>query len=160
MKQKAFARWLKWILLGMALCGIMVYGVAFPALGRQIADFEEGAYDHCFWPWLIFIWCSGIPCYVILALCWKIAGNIGNQKAFSSDNARLFRNISRLAAGDSVFFFLGNIVYCFVGYSHPGIVICSVFPVFAGVAISVGTAGLSQLVQEAAELQQQSDLTI
>lgn len=160
MEQKALGRWLKWIILGMALCGIVVYGVAFPALGRQIAYFEEGAYDHCFWPWLIFIWCTGLPCYASLVLCWKIASNIGKEQAFSAENARLFRYISRLAVGDSVFFFAGNIIYLLIGYSHPGIVICSLLPVFAAVAISVGTAGLSQLVQKAADLQQQSDLTI
>ena len=160
MEQKALSRWLKWILIGMALCGVMVYGVAFPTLGRMIADYEEGMYDHCYWPWLIFLWCSGIPCYAILAVCWKIASNIGKEQAFSMDNARLFRYISRLAAGDSVFFFIGNVVYWLIGYSHPGIVLESLFPIFAGVAISVGTGGLSQLVQKAAVLQEQSDLTI
>ena len=76
------------------------------------------------------------------------------------DNARLLKWISWLAAGDSVYFFVGNFVLLLLNMSHPGIVLYSLPVVFVGIAVTVTTAALSHLVRRAAELQKQSDLTI
>lgn len=159
MEQKGLATWLKIILVGVGICGLVVYFVVFPSYGESlVSDYPE--FSNRFWPWLIFLWISGIPCYAVLVFGWKIAANIGRDQSFSNANAKYLKWIAWLAAGDGVFFFVGNIVLLFTNMSHPGIALFSLLVVFAGVAVAVASAVLSHLVQKAAVLQEQSDLTI
>ena len=159
MEQKTLSKWLKGIIIGIGLCGLVVYTVVFPALGDALQT-EYPEFAGCFWPWIIFIWCSGIPCFAVLFLAWKIAASIGLDRSFSEENATLFRWISVLAAGDAAFFFAGNILLLFLNMNHPGIVLASFVVEFVGVAVAVAAAGLSHLVKKAAALQEQSDWTI
>lgn len=159
MEQKGLATWLKIILVGVGICGLVVYFVVFPSYGESLVnDYPE--FSNRFWPWLIFLWISGIPCYAVLLFGWKIATNIGRDQSFSNANAKYLKWIAWLAAGDGIFFFVGNIVLLFTNMSHPGIALFSLLVVFAGVAVAVASAVLSHLVQKAAVLQEQSDLTI
>ena len=91
---------------------------------------------------------------------WMIAGNIGRDRSFCMDNAKYLKWISWLAAGDAIYFFAGNVVMLFANMNHPGVIIISLFVIFAGVAIAVAAAALSHLVKKAAVLQEESDLTI
>lgn len=160
MKQVALARWLKFIIIGVGICGLIIYGIVIPVFGQTVAFIEKGVYDYCFWPWLIFIWITAIPCYIVLFFSWKIACNIGNDKSFTVANANYLKWISILAAFDAAFFFVGNIVYLFLNMNHPGIVLFSLLVVFAGVAVAIASAALSHLVLKAEVLQEQSDWTI
>ena len=159
MQQATLSKWLKFILIGVAICGLVIYTVVFPALGQSIITYNE-EFSYCFWPWLIFIWVTGIPCYIAIVLAWRIATNIGADQSFSLSNAKLLKWISILATGDAAFFFVGNIVFLTLNMSHPSIVLFSSIIVFAGVAISVASAALSHLVMKASDLQNQSDWTI
>lgn len=159
MEQKGLAVWLKIILVGVGICGLVVYFVVFPSYGESLVnDYPEFA--NRFWPWLIFLWISGIPCYAVLLFGWKIATNIGRDQSFSNANAKYLKWIAWLAAGDGIFFFVGNIIFLFTNMSHPGVALFSLLVVFAGVAVAVASAVLSHLVQKAAVLQEQSDFTI
>ena len=157
--QQKLSAWLKGIVIGIGLCGLIVYFAVLPNLGDSLhASFPEFASWH--WPWMIFLWATSVPCFAALIMGWKIAANIGNDRSFSAENARLLQIIARLAAGDTVFFFLGNVVLFFLGMNHPGIFLASLLICFAGVAVTVAAVCLSHLVQNAAVLQEQSDLTI
>ncbi len=159
MEQKGLAIWLKIILVGVGICGLVVYFVVFPSYGESLVNgYPEFA--NRFWPWLIFLWISGIPCYTVLLFGWKIATNIGRDQSFSNANAKYLKWIAWLAAGDGIFFFVGNIIFLFTNMSHPGVALFSLLVVFAGVAVAVASAVLSHLVQKAAVLQEQSDFTI
>lgn len=159
MKQKMLSRWLKCIIIGMALCGIIIFAAVVPALGMSLrAEYPEFA--NRFIPWLVFIWCSGIPCFAVLVFAWRIAANIGLDRSFSEENAKWLLWISCLAAGDAGFFFSGNILLLLFNMNHPGIVLASMMVVFVGVAVAVASAALSHLVKKAAALQEQSDWTI
>ena len=159
MEQKGLATWLKIILVGVGICGLVIYFVVFPSYGESLVyDYPE--FSNRFWSWLIFLWISGIPCYAVLVFGWKIAANIGRDQSFSNANAKYLKWIAWLAAGDGIFFFVGNIVLLLTNMSHPGIALFSLLVVFAGVAVAVASAVLSHLVQKAAVLQEQSDLTI
>ena len=159
MQHTTLSQWLKLILIGVAICGLVIYVVVFPALGRTIVT-ENKEFSYCFSPWLIFVWVTGVPCYIAIILVWKIATNIGANMAFSLSNAKLLKWISVLAAGDAAFFFIGNLVFLLLNMNHPGVVLFSFIIVFAGVAISVASAVLSHLVMKASVLQDQSDWTI
>ena len=159
MKQDALARWLKFIIIGVGLCGLITYTVIMPRFGAYLVR-HDTMLERNVMPWLILIWISAIPCYIVLFLGWRVADNIGADRSFSHDNAKYLKWISWLAAGDAAYFFLGNIVLWFSGMNHPGIVLYSLIVVFAGIAISVAAAALSHLVLKAAVLQEESDLTV
>ena len=159
MEQKALAKWLKIILIGVGVCGLIVYGGVIPGYGASLAN-QYPEFSGRFWPWLIFLWLTAVPCYTALVLGWRVAGNIGRDRSFSLENAKLLALISRLAAGDAVFFFVGNVALLLLNMSHPGVFLLSLLVVFAGVAVAVAAACLSHLVRKAADLQEQSDLTI
>lgn len=159
MNQQYLAKWLKLVIIGVALCGIVVYGWVVPQYGQAIV-YENPEFGHFYTPWLIFIWLTAIPCYLVLLCAWKIAKEIGADNSFSRTNAKQLKNISSLALFNSALFFTGNIVYLILEMNHPGVVILSLIVVFFGIAIAVASAALSHLVMKAALLQEQSDLTI
>lgn len=160
MKQIALSKWLKFIIIGVGICGLIIYGIVIPMLGQHLAAYLNGEFDHCYWPWLVLIWITAVPCYIVLVFSWKIASNIGNDKSFTAANANYLKWISVLAALDSALFFIGNIVYLLLNINHPSIALCSLLVVFAGVAVAIAFAALSHLVLKAEVLQDQSDWTI
>lgn len=159
MEQKALSKWLKIIIIGVGICGLVGYFLVIPSFGQSLAR-QYPEFSGRYLPWLIFIWLTAIPCYIALFFGWKIAANIGRDRSFSVENANLLKWISWLAAGDSIYFFAGNVALLLLGMSHPGVVLLSLLVVFAGVAITVAAAALSHLVRKAAALQEESDLTI
>ena len=159
MSQANLSKWLKLILLGMGICGLAVYLVVVPSFGDSIRS-QYPEFASRYWPWLIFIWVSGIPCYAVLVLGWRIAANIGRDASFSLENARFLRSIAVLAALDAAYVFLGNLAMLFLDMSHPGVVLLSLLVVFAGAAVAVAAGALSHLVRKAALLQEENDLTI
>ena len=159
MEQKSLSIWLKIILVGVGVCGLLVYFVVVPSCGNTLL-YSYPEYAYRYWPWLIFIWVTALPFYAALFLGWKIAVNIGLDRSFSRDNARYLKWIAWLAALDAIYFFIGNFVMLFSDKSHPGVMLLSLLVVFAGVAVAAVAGALSHLVQKAAVLQEQNDLTI
>ena len=159
MKQDKLAKWLKFIIIGVALCGFVVYAFVIPSIGQGFAyDYPE--FSGYYMPWIVFIALTAVPVYIALYLCWKVADNIGHDRSFSLSNAQHLKWISWLAAADSAYFFIGNVVLTLLNMNHPGILFISLVVVFMGVAVSIASAALSHLVLKAADLQEQSDLTI
>ena len=111
-------------------------------------------------PWLVMFIISAIPCYVILYLGWRVAGNIGKDRSFSLENARHIKLASKIILFDALYFFVVNVCMWRIYVNHPGVILVLVFIVFACVVASVVAAVLSHLVVKAADLQEQSDLTI
>lgn len=159
MTQSSLSKWLKVMIIAMALGGLFIYAWVFPSLGREIVQ-SYPEFAKCYYPWLILLWASGIPCYAVLTFAWKIAVNIGRNYAFTSENGKLFKYIACAAAGDSIFFFVMNVLYLFLNMNHPSIVLCSMVIGLFGGMVFVVSSGLSTLVNNAAALQEQSDLTI
>lgn len=159
MEQKNLARWLKSMIIGVGVCGLIIYVYLVPVMGKEILKSSMENVNN-FTPWLIFIWLTGIPCYVVLVLAWQIAENIGKDRSFSDSNANKLKLISYFAAGDSIFFFIVNIIFLILDINKISIVLLSLFIVFAGIVVAVAAAVLSHLVKKAADLQEQSDFTI
>lgn len=159
MEQKTLAKWLKVILIGVTICGLIVFFVIVPEIGKTtIEDWPE--FSNRFWPWLIFSWLFAIPCFIIVYFCWKIVDNIGNDKSFASENADYFKWISLLAGCDSRFLFVGNVILMLMNMNHAGVILRSLLIVFIGIAVTIAAATLSHLVKKAADLQQENELTI
>ena len=159
MSQYKLSVYLKTILAGVSICGLIVYIWILPRCGESLhASFPEFAAWH--WPWMFFLWVTAIPVGAALALGWQIAVHIGEDRSFSITNARLLQIIAWLAAGDTLYFFIGNIVMLLLNMNHPAILLISMLICFAGVAVTIAAACLSHLVRKAADLQEQSDLTV
>lgn len=159
MKQDRLAGWLRFIIIGVGICALVVYAAVIPMLGQSII-YDAPEFAGWYVPWLVFISITAIPVFIALCLCWKVTRNIGSDRSFSMENARLLKWVSWLAAADSAYFFIGNIVMLSLNMSHPGVTLLSLLVVFVGVAVSIAAAVLSHLIVKAADLQEQSDLTI
>lgn len=156
MNKQALSRRLRAILVGIALCGLIFYAFLLPYFASQLL----GGTAFAFWAYMCFLWTSGIPCYAVLVYAWRIVSNIGHDRSFTEENALFLRRISTLAALDAAYILAGNPILILLGVGHAMFMVLSVIIIFAGVAVAVAAAALSHLVLRAAELQEQSDLTI
>ena len=159
MEQKTLASWLKFILIGIGLCGLLLYAVILPVYGHDLVE-SYPEFENRYLPWLIFLWVSGVPCFVVLWLGWRVVSNIGMDRSFCLENAASLKRVSYLAGGDTAYFLTGNIVLLLLDMSHPGVFLGSMLVCFAGIAVTVAAAALSHLVMKAALLQDQADLTV
>lgn len=159
MNQLKLSKWLKAVIIGTGILGTIIYFYVFPFWGRDIIA-SNPEFTSWYWPWLIFLWLTSIPCYAALICSWKIAKEIKNDNSFSRKNASLLRLISILASVDSGFLFAGNIVLFLLQMNHPGVVLLAFFVVFAGITVTVTAAALSHLVLKAAILHEENELTI
>ena len=75
-------------------------------------------------------------------------------------NSRYLKYISILALADSGYFFLANLALLFLNMNHPAVFLGSLLVEFAGAAVAVASAALSHLVQKAAKIQEENELTI
>lgn len=159
MKPNRFAKWLKGIIVGTTLIGI---GCLIYVIPQMMSIFRADYPEFSYWimPWKILIVCCSIPCFVAMGLSWKIASNIQKDCSFCHENAKLFQLFSYLALTDAIVFLFGSVVYFLCGMNHPGLLILELLIVFAGLAVYACTAALSYFVSQAADLQQDSDLTI
>lgn len=90
MEQKHLSKWLKLILIGVGICGLIVYVAVIPMYGLSLRTLYP-EFGNRFWPWLIFIWVSGIPCFMVVYFSWKIATNIGKDLSFTEQNASFLK---------------------------------------------------------------------
>ena len=134
MSQKSLSRWLKGIIAGMAICGAIIYLYFIPVWGKEFTEINA-EYMSWYLPWLIVLLISAIPCYWVLYFGWKISTEIGKDNSFSIENALYLKNIAILAALDSVYFFVVNLVFMIIGINHPGMFLISLIAVFVGIAI-------------------------
>ena len=156
MRQRALSKRLKVIIIGIAVCALSFYCAVLPYLCQKLL----GAKGVSFVIEMLYASISGIPCFIAMFLAYKIASNIGNNLSFTKKNADLLIKISNLAAIDTVYVFIGTLLLLFLVSADPMVIILSFVVIFAGLAISVAAAALSHLVLKAADLQDQSDLTI
>lgn len=157
MDQKKLAIWLKAIVVGCALCGLVLFGFILP---RFLAYVAEEVPDLPHKAWTAFMWVLAIPCYAVLVCIWRMANEIARDNSFSMENAKQLRLIALLAGADAAVLLVGNLVFLLIGHSIPTLALVSAFVCFVGLAISVGAACLSHLVRKAALMQEESDLTI
>lgn len=159
MKQKHLANWLKVMIVGVGICAILVYALIIPECGRAMVE-QYPEFRNRFYPWVIFLWSTGILFFAALVCCYRIAKNIGLDQSFSMKNAELLKWISWMAVADAGYFFAGNFALLALNLSHPSVMLGSFLVDFVGVAIAVTAAALSHLIYRAAEMKEENDFTI
>ena len=159
MTQKTLSRWLEALALLLGGLGLVLYGRVVPSMGLALLV-AAPEFARCYYPWLILIWLTAIPCYVVLVLGWLLAHSIGADRSFTMKNARRLSTIAVLAAGDVSVFFVCNVIFLLLDMNHPSVLIASGLILFIGLCFSAAAAALSHLTRKAAGLREQADLTI
>ncbi len=149
MGQKTLSNWLKLIVGGLAIGGLIVYFVAVPKIGRDIA-IENPEFAYCFLPWIIFLWITALPYYYGLLYGWSIACEIGCDRSFTQKNANSLKKIMGAAILDTSIFFIGNVIFLCLDMNHISIILVSLLVCFIGTAIAVIAGALSHIVAKAA----------
>ncbi len=152
MKQQEMANWLKGITIFTAVVALSILLGLMPRVVSEFITLNENFVQ----PLTIFIWATALPAYICLYKVWQICVNIGENKSFCHQNAKLLKHISALSILDtllyllSLIFFTDNIIYILF-------VICVVA---VGIFMAVLTVALAHLTTKAAILKQENDLTI
>lgn len=160
MKQKELAAALKGIVILCLLAGIVLCGLLIPSIGMNVASGNPEV-AWMFWPCLTALWITCLPVLAVLALVWRIATEIGRDNSFCVKNARRLKWICCLALADTGVYLVGAIVlFALFRGLPPFLLLPFLAVIFVGVAIAVVAAVLSHLIQKAAELKADQDLTI
>lgn len=159
MKQRSLSVLLKIIIICAFLFGIAICFFLLPVIASETVEpYPELKTEY--YTWLAFIWAASLPCFVALIPAWKIADSIRKDMNFTAKNARRLKFIYKLAAGDTAFFFIGNVILLLINFSHPGIFLFSLIIVFAGFAVTIVTAALAYLIDKGTVIREENDLTI
>ena len=155
MGQTALSRWIRAIIVFLALAGCAGFGVfAYILKGLKWVTTTDYAV------WLSVIALALAPCYAVLVILWGVCATVKNGTVFCEKNAGRLRAISFLAGADSVFFFAANTALLVFELSNTYLFCASLVAVITGVVIAAASAILSHFCVKAADLQDQSDLTI
>lgn len=162
MKKTTMTHLLHAVLVIGAIVMAGVFFWALPMYGKYMATVEAPEFAYAYWPCLIWAWCFAVPVFAALIPAWRIFSTISAPEgAFTHANARCFRWIAWLAFADAVIFPAGMLIVGSMGAGSPGLVVL-VTPtvIFACVAVGLASLVLSHLVDEAAGLKEDNDLTI
>jgi hypothetical protein len=159
MKQKELSFWLKCVIAGVAVCGLIIYAVLIPRLADYCVTQGTLASGDSL-VWMISVWVSALPCYAVLVLAWRIAVNIGENRSFSIANAKLLKWISYLTLADVVYFFAVNVCFLLMDKTPAIMMGVALVICFFGTAFSVCAAALSHLVVKAAAIEEENELTV
>ena len=157
-------------LLLIILACIGVFGLAFflwimPEMLRMILDFtlysEYGArYYTFYYAWTGFIWASAVPCYFALLFAVRVARKMGKGEAFSRATAQDINRFALCALVDACFVLAVNVVFLFLGLSHPGIFLFFILIELFGAAVYILFRILASYVLQAASLREEQEMTI
>ena len=158
MSQKSLSRFVKAIIILALCCAAVVYLVLLPARGNELfRDTAAGGFRPV---WLALEALTAIPVLWALVHAWLVARNIGLDRSFSEANASHLKVISVLAAADGGYYLLLSLVFFFLVPRDAATLLVPAVLVMLAAAGSVTAAALSHLVQKAARLQEENDLTI
>ncbi len=144
----------------LLLAGLFFW--AIPTYGGYMATVEAPEFAYAYWPCLIWAWCFAAPIFAAVIPAWRICSSISTEEgAFTRSNAKCLRWIACLAFADAVIFPVGMLIVGMMGAGSPGLVVL-VTPAVMLVCVAVGIAFLCLgcLVDDAAKLKEDNDLTI
>ena len=159
MKRNLMGKYLKLTLVIALLACIVLFFVIVPNVITDLTSYNA-IYDVIYIPALIFIWFTTIPVFIAFYKFWIVFSEIGRDNSFCERNARALRDVSFLASLDSVLYFIALIIALVMKLYSTGILIIALFIIFAGLIFAVLCAALSHLVEKAAALKSENDLTI
>lgn len=159
MNQKRIAHVLKICSVATAMVGLLFFFWYIPLIIKQIADDNpEAAWLR--WPGTIWVWAIALVCYLALWEFWRICTNIGADNSFCAANARSMKHIGLLAFLAAALILGGCIFLCCIEYFGAPIAVPAFLAISAALGVGILSIALSGLIQNAARLKEENDLTI
>lgn len=159
MKQKELAKWLKLIVIIIALVGIIVFSKLIPDMAYSIGA-TDPEYGFLYYPVLIYVWISAIPFYYALFLVWKMCDDIQDNQSYSVNNIKRLKRISQLSLLEAIYYGLFPVFLGLFGAGHPGLLVIVVAIILICLAFSIVAAILSHLASKAHELEEENRLVV
>ncbi len=155
MKHKTMANLLRAVIILLVGCGLFMHIWWIPTIVRDGCSLEMVTVE-----WVTHAAVALIPCYAVTVIAWFVADSIAKEREFCHRNATFFRWIFGLALGDSTLFFVASIVLYVAERAYVWCVFAALPLAALGICVAICAAVLSHLIDRAADLQEDSDLTI
>ena len=159
MQQMEVSKWLKGITIAIAVIGLLFFTLVMPVMAEECAA-SYPALAFLYWPGIVFGGVTAVFCYAILYQFWKVCVQIGKDNSFSYENAKAFKNMSRLLIVLAELWFFALLILAVKHWLNFEIGMKIIVIIFLWTAIAVLTAALSHLVWKAYEMKQENELTI
>jgi len=161
MKKTTMTRLLHALLIVAAVLAGLFFFAWLPMMGKEMAV-ADPEFAWAYWPCLIWAWVFALPIFAAIYPAWLVFSSISAPEgAFTRLNARCLRAIAILAFADAVIFPAGMVIVGMMGAgSAPLAVLLTPAVMFLCVAVGIAALVLSHLVDDAAEMKEDSDLTI
>jgi hypothetical protein len=159
MSAKSLGMWVRFAVLCMLLCGLLVCAWLLPNYGSFLAK-TYPEFAHAYTPWLVFMWITFAFCVAVLACGWQVAGAIARDEVFTMKVARWMKAAAILLFVAIGIFFAGNILLFLLNMSHPGVAFVALFACMVGIAIAIIPIALARYVAKAAVLQEEAEGTL
>ncbi len=159
MKQSTIARALKIFTVCVAAVGSFFFFFYVPVLIWQMSLAERET-SWLRWPGTVGMWVIALLCYLALWEFWRICTRIGRDDSFCRENARSMRHIGILAFVAAALILGGTIFLMVLHYLNAAGFLVIFFILCVAVGIGVLCSALSKLIENAASLKEENDLTI
>ena len=108
MKTKTMSALLRAVLLAAGLLLVVFFFLFLPFYGQDTVRYAP-EFAWAYWPCLIWAWAFAVPIFWAMVPAWRVCGSIAVKgMAFTGENARDLRTVSRLAFADAVIFPAGG----------------------------------------------------
>ena len=140
---------------------VVFFFLFLPFYGQDTVRYAP-EFAWAYWPCLIWAWAFAVPIFWAMVPAWRVCGSIAVKgMAFTGENARDLRTVSRLAFADAVIFPAGMLIVAYLGAgSAPLTLLITPLVTFFCLAAGIVLYVLSRLVADAAALREDNDLTI
>jgi len=159
MSHKSICLRIRCSVIGAAFCLLLVIVMICGSFLKylKVIDFPDP-----FYIWHLFAALGIIPCFAALVFAWKISNEVSRDRSFSHATAALLGKISSCALFESGFVFIVTavILISLQEIVQTRIILLCLVAAVVSLAASMAFAALARFVQKAADLQEESDLTV
>lgn len=153
------ARRLQAAILIMGFCFLAAFALFAPTIGITLAN-EFAPWAYMFWPVLITLWVSCIPIAIGLYHAWKICSGIYHGRMFYTKYAFRLKRIAQMATLDGIIYIIGFITLCMKKMINPGLILLTLMVLSLVSAVAIAGDALSHMVQQAAAIRQENEMTV
>jgi hypothetical protein len=90
MSSKTLCLIIRIAVISVAVCGVVIGFFIIPSWGKEIVN-ANPEFSGWYWPWLIFAWIVGLPCFAVLYYVWKVAFAIKHETVFTLQTAKCIK---------------------------------------------------------------------
>lgn len=158
MSHKSIGMRLRLAMFGSIIClGLMYFYVW--CIARYFFESKPEEFTRTV-AWCLTVGGTIIPFIPAFIRVWQISVLVNLDKTFSKDTAKALSGISNCAFIQGIYLLIGKLTLIIIGFSDPNDVFVILILVMLAFVAGLVFAVLARFVQKAAELQEESDLTV